>query len=94
MSNQEHDRGTRPTHGRVVTWIRTATAGSVVRRAIGYAVVVGAVLILINHGDAIAAGRLDAGRALKMALTVLVPYCVSTASSVSAILERPPRDPA
>jgi hypothetical protein len=69
-----------------------ATAGSVVRRALGYAVVVGTVLIVINHGDAILAGHLDGPRVLKMALTVLVPYCVSTASSVGAMLERPARE--
>ena len=55
-------------------------------------VVVGTVLIVINHGDAILAGHLDGPRVLKMALTVLVPYCVSTASSVGAMLERPARE--
>jgi hypothetical protein len=64
-----------------------------VRRAVGYAIVVGAVLIVINHGDAILSGHVDASRVLKMALTVLVPYCVSTASSVGAILDRPPQVP-
>jgi NAD/NADP transhydrogenase alpha subunit len=73
--------------GHAASWIRTAISGSVVRRAVGYGIVVGAVLIAINHGDAIVAGRVDASRVLKMALTVLVPYCVSTASSVGAILD-------
>jgi len=45
------------------------------------------VLIAINHGDALLRGEIDAGRLLKMGLTVLVPYTVSTLSSVGAILE-------
>jgi hypothetical protein len=66
-------------------WFRLAIRPSVVRRAFAYAVIVGAVLISINHGDAILAGTLDHGRMLKMGLTVLVPYCVSTLSSVGAL---------
>jgi hypothetical protein len=57
----------------------------VVRRALLYAVVVGSVLIAINHGDALIAGQLDATRCWKMGLTVLVPYAVSTLSSVGAL---------
>lgn len=66
-------------------WIRIASSGAVVRRALGYAVVVGALLIAINHGDALLEGRLDASRALRMGFTVLVPYAVSTLSSVQAL---------
>lgn len=65
-----------------------ATDPAVVRRALGYAVVVGSLLIAINHGDAILAGDLSSGRWLKMGLTALVPYAVSTLSSVSAMRER------
>ena len=54
-------------------------------RALKYAVVVGAILIAINHGDAILAGdHLGADRLLKMILTAFVPYMVSTLSSVGA----------
>jgi len=59
----------------------------IVRRAVGFAVVVGTILILINHGDSLLAGSIDGRRLLKMALTVLVPYCVSTLSSVAGRLE-------
>ena len=58
---------------------------AVVRRALGFAVVVGPILISINHADALLRGDIDSVRLLKMALTVLVPYCVSTLSSVNAI---------
>jgi len=67
------------------SFIAVAVRPSIVRRALAYALVVGAILIAINHGDALLAGEISVGRALKMALTALVPYCVSTASSVSAI---------
>jgi hypothetical protein len=68
-------------------WLQVATELAVVRRALKYAIVVGAILILINHGDALLHGDLSIGRLLKMGLTVLVPYAVSTASSVGAIRE-------
>ena len=37
-------------------WLRLALRPSVARRALGYAVVVGTILISINHGDAILRG--------------------------------------
>ncbi len=66
-------------------WISIATERSIVLRGLRYAVLVGAILIAINHGDALLAGEVSMGRSLKMLLTVFVPYCVSTASSVGAI---------
>ena len=65
--------------------LQLAFSGAVVRRALGYAVVVGAILITINHGDALLVGDVDAGRIWKMGLTLLVPYAVSTLSSVQAL---------
>lgn len=67
------------------TRLQLALDPAIVRRACGYAVVVGAVLIAINHGDAILAGHIDGRRLAKMGLTVVVPYVVSTLSSVGAI---------
>lgn len=69
-------------------WIRIACSGPVVRRALGYALAVGALLIAINHGDALLEGQLDPARVLRMALTALVPYMVSTLSSVQALRGR------
>lgn len=66
-------------------WLNIALEPTIVRRAIKYAIVVGTVLIAINHGDAILRGNLTVDRLFKMALTVVVPYCVSTASSVGVI---------
>lgn len=65
--------------------LRIACERSVVRRATVYAVVVGAILITINHGDAILQRDIDGVRLAKMCLTVLVPYLVSTFSSVGTL---------
>ena len=66
-------------------WLRLASDRSVVRTALGYAVVVGAILIAINHGGAILRGDLPANRLIQIGLTVLVPYLVSTFSSVGVM---------
>ena len=58
-------------------WWQLASSASVVRRALTYAVV--------DHGEALLRGDLDANRAIRMALTTVVPYLVSTLSSVGAI---------
>ena len=68
------------------SWLEIATSRGVVRRALLMACVVGALLITINHGDALLRGELGPARLLKMGLTLLVPYCVSTYSSVGALL--------
>lgn len=74
----------------MTTWLRIATSRPVVFRGLKYAIVVGSILIAINHGDALLDGDLSGHRLAKMTLTVLVPYAVSTASSVAAILETKP----
>ena len=74
-----------PTRDSVREWWRLCASGPVVRRALVYAVVVGAILITINHGDALGRGDIDPPRLLRMALTVWVPYTVSTLSSVSVM---------
>jgi hypothetical protein len=69
-------------------WFRLARSGPIVRRALRYAAGIGTLLIVINHGDAILRGDWSTPRLLRMALTVMVPYCVSTASSVGALRDR------
>jgi len=68
-------------------WLALAFEAHTVRRALAYAVVIGALLIAINHfelltGDA----ALSLKRAVQIVLTILVPYLVSTSSSVGAQL--------
>lgn len=66
-------------------WVDLAFQRSVVRQSLAYAIAVGAVLTLINHGEAILHDQIDANRVVKIGLTVLVPYVVSTLSSVGAM---------
>lgn len=68
-------------------WLRLATSAPVRRRALRYTLVVGAILITINHGDAILHGDLPWNRLLRMGLTLMVPYLVSTFSSVGTVLQ-------
>lgn len=68
-------------------WLRLAVRPSVVKRAVKFACVVGCVLISINHGPAIVRGEVNSERILQMCLTMLVPYMVSTLSSVGAMRE-------
>ena len=73
-------------------WLRLAVRPNVVKRALKFACVVGLVLITINHGYAILHGQVSSGRVLQMCLTVLVPYTVSTLSSVGAMREMARRE--
>ena len=68
-------------------FIEIASRRSIVMRGLKYGLVVGSILIAINHGNAIVEGTVDATRIFQMVLTMLVPYCVSTASSVAAVLD-------
>jgi hypothetical protein len=62
-------------------WFQRAT----VRRAVTVAMIVGPILTLINQYDAIASGSFGAKLFFKMGLTFLVPYSVSSYSSVMAL---------
>jgi len=66
--------------GTACAW-RYATTDGVPRRSLAVAVVVGSILNLINQGDAL----LGTGSVnwLKIALTYVVPYCVSTYGAMS-----------
>jgi hypothetical protein len=66
-------------------WLDIATRPTVVRRALKYALIVGTLLIVINHGDAILRGDISVSRLIEMGLTTMVPYAVSTLSSVEAL---------
>ena len=67
------------------SWIETAVRKDVVYRGIKVGLIVGTLLTAINQGDLILAGAVDGTTALKIALTYLVPYCVSTYAGVEAI---------
>ena len=58
----------------------------VIARALRVALVVGTALTLINQGDRLIAGMAPGW--IKMALTYLIPYCVSTHGAVTAMRDR------
>ena len=64
----------------------------VVRRALNTALLVGTLLALINHGDALLIGQFDGQRLLKILLTYLVPYGVATYAAVGALRDRARRE--
>lgn len=66
-------------------FLTLALRADVVRGAFKTALLVGSVLVVINHGDALLEGDLSPVRLAKMLLTYLVPYCVSTYASVTAL---------
>jgi len=68
-------------------WFQIARTPQVVRRGLLYSVVVGSLLVSINHGDAIAQGDVPFDRLWRICLTMVVPYLVSTFSSVGAMRE-------
>jgi hypothetical protein len=74
-------------------WFDIACRRSIVTRGLKYGAIVGSILIFINHGNAIIEGAVDSTRLVQMALTLLVPYCVSTASSVGAVMEHRAENP-
>jgi hypothetical protein len=73
----------RKSSGALRNWFQLAAHPATVRRALWTAAVVGTVLIAINHGKAIIAGEVTSSRVWQMCLTILVPYVVSTVSSIA-----------
>ena len=67
------------------TWIGAALRNDVVTRSLKVALLVGTLLVLINQGNRLASGEWSLELALKIILTYLVPYGVSTYAAVSAI---------
>ena len=67
-------------------WLTLCFTKPVMKRASWTALIVGTILILTNHGNSILSGEVDLTRVLQMCLTVIVPYIVSTVSSVSTLL--------
>ena len=64
---------------------KNAGRPDIVSRSFRVSLVVGTILVGINQGDAILDGRVGLNELLKIFLTYLVPYCVSTYSSVVII---------
>ena len=64
------------------TWLAVAREPAIVGRALRVAAVVGTLLVAINYTDRLLAGSLGAFDWIKMGMTYLVPYGVSTYTAV------------
>jgi hypothetical protein len=64
------------------SFLALASRPDIVARSLRVALIVGTLLALINHGNRILAMDLDPAALLKILLTYLVPYGVSTWASV------------
>lgn len=63
-------------------WKKIALSENVLKRSVKISAIVGPILALLNHGDKIFYGNFQALDAIKVLLTFLVPFCVSTYASV------------
>ena len=68
-------------------WLQLALSKHVLLRALAMALIVGPILVLINQGDYILFDHPTKFSWIKLILTFLVPYVVSTISSVMALRE-------
>lgn len=57
-------------------------------RAVRISLIVGSILVLINHWERLLGLDFDGTMLIKIVLTFLVPYCVSTYSAVQAVREK------
>jgi len=74
-------------------FLKLALSKKVRKRAMRVSVLVGSILVLINHADSIYNGSLKPTNLLQILATYIVPYLVSTYSSVSALKDQEkPRD--
>lgn len=70
----------------IKNWLSVATSNNVIVRSTKIALIVGTILMFINQLDVLMAGEISLIILVKILLTYCVPYCVSTYSSVEAIL--------
>jgi hypothetical protein len=66
-------------------WWDIALEREVIKRSLKTSLIVGSILAMINHGDALLALNMPLDRVIKMVLTYAVPYLVSTSASIGAI---------
>ncbi|WP_117234259.1 nitrate/nitrite transporter NrtS [Vibrio maerlii] len=58
-----------------------------IAKSLKIALLVGTILMLINHGEALFNNQMDIQRGIKAALSYCVPFCVSLYSAVSSARE-------
>ena len=70
----------------VQRYLTLALQGNIVFRGLKFSLIVGTILVLINHGDRLMGDELTLTQALQIGLTYLVPYVVSSLSSIQSII--------
>ncbi len=74
-------------------WLQLALCHDIRFYALKMALIVGTLLMLINFGNTLwGRGYLYSEEIIKILLTYLVPYCVSTITSVAAYKRHHPED--
>ena len=68
--------------------IQLSMQKAIVVRGLKFSLVVGTILVLINQYELILTGQISTETWIKIGLTYMVPYVVSTLSSVQAKLNR------
>lgn len=74
------------THPREAAWL--LLRGATFRTCAPIALVVGAVLSLVNQGDVLAMGMADGRVALKVVANLLIPFLTSSAGALLAVRQR------
>jgi len=72
-------------HDKLKNWISYARQRAIVLCALKMAAIVGTILMFINHGEELLFAQLTTLDWIQIGLTYLVPYSVSTYSSVEAV---------
>ena len=67
------------------SWLSTARTEDVVKRSLKVSLLVGSILVAINHGDLLLNGAAGSELLWKIPMTYCVPYAVSTFASVDAL---------
>ena len=67
-------------------WVRAAGRPEVTGRSLRVSLIVGTILVAVNYADRWLGGTLAAADYVKILVTYLVPYCVSTWVSVATLL--------
>ena len=69
----------------VTGFLSLCADSDVIVRSTKTSLLIGTILAAINHGDKFISGELDSSLLLKIALTYLVPYGVSTFATVQTL---------
>ena len=75
-----------------MTFLEAATQKPIVMKSLKVSAIVGTILVLINYSNKLFPLDLVPSDWIRMAMTYCVPYCVSTYSAATTLLERQPKN--